>query len=157
LEARKWFTSIVIYRQADKSDIPAMARMGTEGEEGRASEDRMARYLEGLHHPQHALRPRVIYVAVENDSVVGYIAGHLTRRYGCDGELQWIYVISEHRRRRVGSELVRLLAAWFATQEAARICVNVAPANAGARSFYARHGAENLNEHWMVWSEINAG
>ena len=116
----------------------------------------MARYLEGRHHPQHALAPRVIYVALENGSVVGYVAGHLTRRYGCDGELQWIYVAAEHRRRRVGSELVRLLASWFANQKALRICVNVAPANAGARSFYVRQGAENLNEHWMVWSEISA-
>jgi len=115
----------------------------------------MARYLEGLQHPQHALAPRVVYVAVENDSVVGYVAGHLTRRYDCDGELQWIYVVAEHRRRRVGSELVRMLASWFANQKASRICVNVAPANARARSFYTRQGAENLNEHWMVWSEIN--
>jgi ribosomal protein S18 acetylase RimI-like enzyme len=114
----------------------------------------MARYLEGLHHPQHALGPRVSYVAVEDDSVVGYGAGHLTRRYGCDGELQWIYVVAEHRRRRVASELVRLLASWFATRNVSRICVNVAPDNAGARSFYTRQGAENLNEHWMVWSEI---
>jgi ribosomal protein S18 acetylase RimI-like enzyme len=146
---------IVTYREADKSDITAIARIGTEGEEGRASGDRMARYLDGTHHPQYALMPRVIYVALENDSVVGYVAGHLTRRYECDGELQWIYVVEEHRRRRVGSELVRLLAAWFATQNASQVCVNVAPANAGARLFYARHGAENLNKHWMVWSEIN--
>ena len=115
----------------------------------------MARYLDGTHHPQCALMPRVIYVAVENGSVVGYVAGHLTRRFGCDGELQWIYVAAEHRRRRVGSELVRLLASWFATQNASRICVNVAPDNAGAQSFYARQGAETLNEHWLVWSEIN--
>ena len=133
-----------------------MARIGIEGEEGRASGDRMARYLEGLHHPQHALMPRVMYVALENDSAVGYVAGHLTQRYACDGKLQWIYVIAEHRRRRVASELVRLLALWFATQKASRICVNVAPANAGARRFYARHGAENLNEQWMVWSDISS-
>jgi hypothetical protein len=68
--------------------------------------------------------------------------------------LQWIYVVTERRRGRVASELVRLLAAWFATQGAARICVNVAPANAGARSFYVRHGAETLNEQWMAWSDI---
>ena len=144
------------YRQADKSDIPAIARIGTDGEEGRASEDRMAGYLEGLHHPQHALAPRVMFVAVENDSIGGYIAGHLTRRYGCDGELQWIYVGASHRRRRVGSELVRLLAGWFASQNASRVCVNVAPSNLSARNFYAWHGAEILNEQWMVWSEIKA-
>ena len=146
---------IVIYRRADKSDIPAMARIGSEGEEGRASGDRIGRYLEGLHHPQHALAPRVIYVAVEHESVVGYVAGHLTRRYGCDGELQWIYVAAEHRRRRVGSELVRLLASWFAAQNGSRICINVAPDNAGARSFYARLGAVNLNLHWLTWNEID--
>jgi ribosomal protein S18 acetylase RimI-like enzyme len=150
------YRRVVTYRQADKSDIPAMARMGSEGEEGRVSADRMARYLGGTHHPQDALMPRIIYVAVENDSVVGYVAGHLTRRYECDGELQWIYVAAEHRRRRVGSELVRLLASWFATQNASRICVNVAPDNAGAQNFYARQGAQNLNRQWMVWSEINA-
>jgi ribosomal protein S18 acetylase RimI-like enzyme len=133
-----------------------MARIGIEGEEGRASGDRMARYLDGTHHPQYALMPRVMYVAVESDSTVGYVAGHLTQRYGCDGELQWIYVVAEHRRRRVASELVRLLASWFATQKAARICVNVAPSNAAARRFYVRQGAETLNDHWLVWSQINA-
>ena len=54
----------------------AMARIRTEGGwEGGTSEDRMARYLAGEHHPQHALPPRIIYVALQGDSLVGYIAG----------------------------------------------------------------------------------
>ena len=146
----------VLYRQADKSDIPAMARIRTEGDwGGGAPEDRMARYLDGEHHPQQALMPRVIYVALEDDSLVGYIAGHLTRRYACDGELQWIYVIPERRGGGVASELLRLLATWFAKQKASRICVDVVPANTSARRFYTRHGADNLNEHWLVWNDIN--
>jgi ribosomal protein S18 acetylase RimI-like enzyme len=33
--------------------------------------------------------------------------------------------------------------------------VDVDPANAAAQRFYRRHGAETLNEHWLVWNNIN--
>lgn len=69
---------------------------------------------------------------MDSDRLVGFIAGHLTRRYGCDGELQWVDVISEHRRIGVASELLCLLAEWFVGQKAFRICVNVELANATA-------------------------
>jgi GNAT superfamily N-acetyltransferase len=143
------------YRQAQNSDVSAMAWPGLDGEEGRASEDRMSRYLEGTHHPQHALAPRVIFVGLENDLVVGYVAGHLTRRFGCDGELQWIYVVAEHRRGGIGSGLLGLLSGWFAAQKASKVCVNVAATNTVGRCFYARHGAEVLNEHWLVWRDMS--
>jgi hypothetical protein len=32
----------------------------------------------------------------------------------------------------------------------------VEPGNQGARRFYARHGAENLKPHWMLWKDIRA-
>jgi len=85
---------------------------------------------------------------------VGFIAGHLRRRYGCDGELEWINVVPECRGTGIASGLLRLLAAWFVEQEASRICVDVDPANTAARRFYVRHGAEYLNEHWLVWNDI---
>jgi ribosomal protein S18 acetylase RimI-like enzyme len=115
---------------------------------------RIARYLHGEHHPQHALMPRVGYVALEGDSLAGFVAGHLTRRYACEGELEWINVVPEHRRSGVASELLRRLAAWFVEQAASRICVDVDPANTIARRFYTRHGAGRLNEHWLVWNDI---
>jgi len=68
--------------------------------------------------------------------------------------LEWINVVLEHRGSEVASELLRLLAAWFAKQKASRICVDVDPANTTARRFYMRHGADNLNEHWLVWNDI---
>jgi ribosomal protein S18 acetylase RimI-like enzyme len=145
----------VLYREADPSDIPTMARIRTEGEGGGAPEDRMARYLAREHHPQQALMPRVIYVALEGDSLLGYAAGHLTRRYACDGELQWIYVVPERRGSGVASELLRQLASWFVEQNASRICVDVDPANTSAICFYTRHGAETLNQYWLVWNDIN--
>jgi ribosomal protein S18 acetylase RimI-like enzyme len=144
----------VRYREATPSDIPAMARVRREGEEGGAPEERMARYLAREHHPQQALIPRVIYAAWEEDALVGYIAGHLTRRYACDGELQWIYVVPKRRGSSVATELLYLLAAWFVEQNASRICVNVDPANTIAARFYTRHGAETLNKHWLVWADI---
>jgi GNAT superfamily N-acetyltransferase len=144
------------YRQADKTDIPAMARIrAAEWESEQYWNRRISGYMNCEVHPQQALMPRVIYVALDGESVVGLIAGHLTRRHDCDGELEWIDVIAGHRRSGVASELLRLLAQWFVGQKALRICVDVDPANGVARRFYARHGAEPLNPHWLVWQDIN--
>ena len=115
---------------------------------------RIAGYLEGEINPQRALAPRRCYVAVEESSVVGFVAGHLTRRYGCEGELEWINVIAERRGSGVASELLRRLAGWFVQQQAFRVCVDVDPSNTTARAFYTRHGAERLNAHWLVWNDI---
>jgi ribosomal protein S18 acetylase RimI-like enzyme len=144
------------FREAGKADVPAMARIrAARWETQEFWERRISGYMDGEHHPQKALMPRVIYVALEGDSVVGFIAGHLTRRYACDGELEWIDVVAERRRSGVASELLRLLAAWFAGEKALRICVDVDPTNTIARRFYTRHGAESLNPHWLVWNDIN--
>jgi GNAT superfamily N-acetyltransferase len=112
----------------------------------------MSRYLTGEHHPQQALMPRGIWLAADGESPIGYVAGHLTRRFGCDGELQWIYVVPEYRRSKVASRLLRLLAEWFLEHHARRICVDVGDDD--ARLFYGRHGAVDLNRHWMVWNDI---
>lgn len=149
--------SAVQYKKAEGSDIPAMARIrAAEWETEAYWNVRISRYLDCELHPQQALTPRVIYVASEGDSLLGLIAGHLTRRFGCDGELEWINVIPERRGSKIASELLRLLAAWFVEQKASRICVDVDPANTTAQRFYRRHGAVNLNAHWLVWNNINA-
>jgi GNAT superfamily N-acetyltransferase len=149
------FGALMNYRLAEKSDISAMARIrSTDRETEEHWNTRISRYMDGQHHPQQALLPRVGYVAIKGESVVGFIAGHLTRRYGCDGELQWVAVIPEHRRTGVASELFRRLADWFVALKTHRVCVNVEPDNAVARQFYARHGAEKLNEYWLIWNDI---
>ena len=145
----------VHYRLAEKADIPAMGRIrAAEWETEEYWRVRISRYLNCELHPEQALMPRVSYVALEAESLVGFIAGHLTRRYACDGELEWINVIPECRGSAVASELLRLLAAWFAVQKASRICVDVEPNNTTARRFYKRYGADDLNEHWLVWNDI---
>ena len=142
-------------RAADLADVNAIARI-------RAAEwgteeywtKRVSGYMRGEIHPQHALPPRVLFVATEGKTVIGLIAGHLTRRYGCDGELEWIDVVRDQRGKGVATHLLRTLAAWFCEHQAKRICVDVEPANHVARSFYKRHGAEELNAHWLVWGDI---
>ncbi len=147
--------SDLIYRRAGIGDVDAMANIraqvwGTEA----FWEERISGYLRGDYHPQHALKPRVVYLALDDESSKGFIAGHLTRRYGCDGELEWLNVVPESRGTGVSAELLRKLAAWFAAQHASRICVDVDPMNEHARTFYTRHGASRLNDHWLVWDNI---
>ena len=147
--------SDVVFREAAKSDIAAMAqiRAASWGEE-EYWKQRIRGYMSCEIYPQKALRPRVIYVAVEKEAVVGLIAGHLTRRYECDGELEWIDVVAERRGSGIATGLLVRLAKWFVEQKALKICVDVQPSNTAARRFYARQGAEDLNPHWMIWNDI---
>ena len=115
---------------------------------------RVARYMDGVDNPFHAFAPRVLYVAVADESLAGLIAGHLTRRFDCQGELEWIDVAEAYRGTGVASQLLHHLAAWFVRENAPRVCVDVEPKNTRARQFYARHGAQPLNPHWMVWHDI---
>lgn len=112
---------------------------------------RISAYLNCELHPQKALAPRVSYSAFEDDTLIGFIAGHLTRRLDCDGELEWINVAAPWRGTGVAGELLRLLARWFADQNAPRVCVDP---DERARNFYLRHGARELNQHWLVWDDI---
>ena len=118
--------------------------------------ERILQYLTQQLHPREALRPRVSFVCLERKLVVGLIAGHLTRRFGCSGELEWISVRPQYRSRGVASQLLRRLAKWFLAHDAQRVCVNVEPSNQLGRRFYARHGADDLRPHWMVWKDIRA-
>lgn len=78
----------VILRPVERTDITRMAelRAQTKGTESFWI-DRIYQYLRGEHSPQHALADRSAFVAVEERNVVGFVAGHRTRRFHCDGEL----------------------------------------------------------------------
>ncbi len=138
------------------SDVPEMVRCRAGDSTIGPADPRMALYLEGKHHPQHALAPRVMFICMDGDLAVGYIGGHLTRRYDCDGELQYLYVVPQQRRTGIASELLTRLAQWFSERDASRICVDVEPDNTAARAFYARQGAVDLSAHWMEWTDITA-
>ena len=144
------------YREAREPDIPALARMrATDRETEENWNLRISGYWNRTHYPQQALATRVIYIAEDAGSIIGFIAGHLTTRFDCDGELQWVDVIPEYRGSGVASGLFQHLTAWFMDQKALRICVNCAPDNLIARNFYLRNGAADMNEYWLVWNDIS--
>ena len=138
------------------ADVPQIAESRRTDPDAGPADSRMAAYLEGRHHPQQALPPRVAYLATVEGALAGYIAGHLTRRYGCEGEVQYLYVAPAYRRAGVATALLRQLGQWFVEQRAARICVDVNEESSGARPFYASHGAQQLRPHWLVWPDIKA-
>jgi GNAT superfamily N-acetyltransferase len=142
---------------ATLQDVPAMAAMRARNWETEEFwQARIGGYLRGSHSPQQALRERAAYVAEEEGRLAGFVAGHRTRRYECDGELQWIDVGAEHRGRGVADKLMQAMGAWFAEQDSLRVCVNVAAENVAARRLYARHGAVSLSENWMIWEDARA-
>jgi len=75
----------VQFRKATSADVAAMARCRLTDPAAGMADPRMAAYFEGQHHPQQALLPRVGYVAWAGAAVDGYIAGHRTHRYDCEG------------------------------------------------------------------------
>ena len=143
------------YREATDADVDALAAIrAAEWGDEKYWRERIRGYASGALNPQQALAPRVIYVAIEDAQIIGFIAGHLTRRYDCQGEVEWLNVGAERRRGGVAAELLVVLAAWFGGRTARRICVDADPENPGARAFYRKHGAEDLNPHWLVWPDI---
>ena len=151
--------SNITYRAAGESDIPGIARLRAEqwgADKEEYWRNRIYRYMRGDVNPQQALPPRIVYVAVQDEVIIGFIAGHLTRRFGCDGELEWINVAAECRGTGTSFKLLQRLADWFVNQNASYICVNCAADNAVAQRFYKRHGAEAFNEHWLIWKDISA-
>jgi GNAT superfamily N-acetyltransferase len=143
----------ILYRQASDKDFTELAKIRAIGSGSiEYWADRIGNYWRGLINPQQALPPRIIYVAAYNDHVVGFIAGHFTRRFNCEGELQWIDTIPEFQNRGIASHLIKMLAAWFIDNKVYKICVD--PANQIARSFYSKNGATNLNDHWLFWEDI---
>ena len=147
-------SQVLDYRVAQASDIERMAQCRLADPAAGPADERMADYFAGTHHPQQALAPRIGYVAAMGDRLLGYTAGHLTRRHQCDGELQYLFVAPAHRRAGIAGELVRRLFQWFVMEGAYKICVNVAPANAAARAFYGSMGAAKLTQYWDVWHDI---
>lgn len=149
----------MLLRPVQEGDIPAMAAIRAQEWQNEAFwADRIARYLRGEHSPQHALAARAAFVAIEENTLAGFVAGHRTRRHQCDGELQWINVTEERRGHGIAGKLLEKMADWFMDQGAVRICVNVDPSNIVARRFYAKCGARVLNEQildsqWMIWED----
>ena len=146
----------MILRPVEQADIPWMAAIRAQGGTAAFWKDRIGLYLSGQHSPQQALTARAAFVAIDRNDLVGFVAGHRTRRFGCDGELQWINVVEERRGQGIAGRLMVKIGAWFVEQDAYRVCVNVEPKNTAARHLYSRCGAQPLDDYWMIWEDSRA-
>jgi GNAT superfamily N-acetyltransferase len=141
-------------RHATSADVPAMAACRLTDPATGSADTRMAAYFNGEHHPQQALTPRIGFIASTGFVVVGYIAGHLTTRHDCAGEVQYLFVAPGHRRHGVATRLLRHLADWFDEQGARKVCVCVDADSPSAQPFYESAGASPFKKFWYVWDDI---
>ena len=158
------------YSEANKDDVPGIVdvriksiiasfvcsrgeSVGRVDQEFAQYSERWLAYMNGEWNPQKATSERIVYKATNDGMIVGFIAGHLTTRLDCDGELQSIFILREWQRKGIGGELLKKLGHWFIENKVHRVCVNVAPENP-YRVFYQKHGAEEINAHWLVWNNI---
>jgi len=103
--------------------------------------------------PQTSKPERVVFKAVLEGKLIGYIAGHLTTRYNKDAEIQSFYVLKQHQRKGIGKLLLSKFTEWLETRQAKSLCVGIAENNL-YKAFYLKHGGQFLNEHWIVWDDI---
>jgi hypothetical protein len=77
------------FQSAELADIDAMARLRAEGWGSIPYwQARIRSYMSGELNPQHALPPRILITAKEGTDLIGFIAGHLSRRFDWQGELE---------------------------------------------------------------------
>ena len=137
----------ITFRSAQIADIPVLAAIRAAEWETKAYwTRRIGEYL-----PEEVAQDRTILIAEDEGTPVGFVAGHRTRRFGCDGELQWVNVARERRGLGIGAMLIRKIGFWFVEQGVRRICVDVEPDNAVARGLYSRCGAKPFKPYWMIW------
>ncbi len=145
----------IAIRAATDADVPAMAAIRAAESESLAYwQERINGYLQGTHNPQQSLPERECWVAVRQGHVVGFVAGHRSRRFECEGELEWINVAPEFRGQGVGKQLMNVMLSWFRQRNMNRICVNVTSENNVARRLYAKCGAVPLKTGWMEWRDL---
>ncbi len=116
---------------------------------------RICGYFAGTLHPKHSVAERGLFVADQEGSIVGFVAGHLSTRMGFEGELQWAFVHPEWQRQGLGSALVQSLASWFVEHDCTRVIVD-APPRMASRAFYMQLGAEPLDDYWLSWRDVSS-
>ncbi|MBW4891254.1 GNAT family N-acetyltransferase [Mucilaginibacter sp. HMF5004] len=105
--------------------------------------------------PASAKPERVVYKAVLNGHIIGYVAGHLTTRYEKDAEIQAFYLLKEQQRKGYGTKMLAHLLDWFKQFNVKSVCVGIDKDNP-YQQFYLKHGGEHINEHWIGWDDVVA-
>lgn len=110
-------------------------------------------YFGGL-APASAKPERIVFKAVVDGKIIGYVAGHLTTRYDKDAEIQNFYLLKQYQRQGIGTELLRHFLTWLHQYPVKSLCVGIDDGNPYQR-FYYKHGGAYLNDHWIHWEDID--
>ena len=110
-------------------------------------------YFDG-ESPVSAKLPRIVFKAIKDKQIIGFIAGHLTTRYDKDAEIQSFYVLRSEQRNGIGSALLEKLLTWLKEQKAKSLCVGIFPENPYL-VFYLKFGGLHLNPHWIYWDDLS--
>jgi GNAT superfamily N-acetyltransferase len=102
--------------------------------------------------PASAKPERIVFKAIKNERIVGFIAGHLTSRHK-DAEIQSFYVLKDEQRQGIGSGLLKSLLPWLISHNAKSLCTGIFPENP-YQAFYLKYGGEYLNQHWIYWDDL---
>lgn len=84
-----------------------------------------------------------VFVAEQNDKIIGFISGGKSRDGDADlgtAEIYTIYIDQNHLRKGVGTKLVKRLFEKFRDDEFTRVTLWVLDTNRMAKSFYEKNG-----------------
>lgn len=97
---------------------------------------------------------RSIYVALEDDIIVGYIYGYIIDTDNSDkyktSKLDALYVLKEYRNRMIASSLIHAFKNWCTTKEIKEIQVNVLTDNIIAKNLYKKHSFKTKSETMVL-------
>jgi GNAT superfamily N-acetyltransferase len=117
--------------------------------------DRWQHYLQEGSSAQQSLGDGYAILAEHRGQLIGFAGYHHTRRWGCDAELESIYIRLSHQGRGVGTFLLREIIKRLRQDGSRSMCVGYSPSNPYKR-FYIKHGATEINPHWAVWRTLPA-
>jgi GNAT superfamily N-acetyltransferase len=143
-------TSVEIASKIQSLGMPAESAPWTDYADRRR---RWITYFRGK-SPKSSKPERQVMKAVLDDQIIGFIAVHLTTRFGIDSEIQNFYVSFERQRKGVGRALLASVLPWLIAQQARSLCVGIAEGNP-YQGFYLKSGGYYHNPHWIVWSDLN--
>lgn len=141
-------TSVEI--RSKRESIPDLVETNQIDEESRIH--RWKTYFAGT-SPSSSEPERIVLGAMDANTLIGYIAGHHTSRFGMDMEIQSFYVLKQWQRKSVGTDLLLRFSAWANEKGYTSTCVGVSPLNP-YRSFYLKFGATERNQHWLEWKDL---
>lgn len=148
-------------RRAVASDASALASLGARTFTETFGHLYPREDLEGFLSNSHSVetwtrsladQSRAVWVAMLGTEPIGFIAVGACKlpvpdREPNAGEVQQLYVLSQHQKLRLGSRLMETGLSWLGQQGRTPIYVGVWSENYGAQRFYGRYGFEKVGEY----------